>query len=276
MRSGSPRTTVGSSSAWISARSPARRACRSTARGHDLVEAHVVERRRRAWRRAPARRRRPRARSARRAPPTMSRAQRGAARRRGSRSASSSVWMFARRLAIGVRSSWLASATSWRCASTERSSASSVALKLRASRDELVVAAPTSMRCDRSGSAATASVRLVKRRDRRERRARDAARRAPAASAMPPAPTSASTSRMPRRAASSTSVERRGPPGSRRRPPTPRGEHAQVGAADGHVVESPRPRRVAAIARASGSSGSRDAHSPAAAAPSPLRVTSWT
>ena len=52
----------------------------------------------------------------------------------GSRSACSSVWMLARRLAIGVRSSWLASATSWRCASTERSSASSVALKLRASR----------------------------------------------------------------------------------------------------------------------------------------------
>ena len=52
----------------------------------------------------------------------------------GSRSESSRVWMLARRLAIGVRSSWLASATRWRWASTERSSASRVALKLRASR----------------------------------------------------------------------------------------------------------------------------------------------
>ena len=69
----------------------------------------------------------------------------------------------ARRLAIGVRSSWLASATSWRCASTERSSASRVALKLRASRDELVVAPPTSMRCETVRVGGHASVRLVKR-----------------------------------------------------------------------------------------------------------------
>ena len=71
--------------------------------------------------------------------------------------------MFARRLAIGVRSSWLASATSWRCASTERSRASSVALKLRARRESSSSAAPTSMRRETSGSAATASVPLVKR-----------------------------------------------------------------------------------------------------------------
>ena len=70
--------------------------------------------------------------------------------------------MFARRLAIGVRSSWLASATRWRCASTERSSASSVALKLRASRASSSSPA-TSSRCDRSGLPVIASVRRVKR-----------------------------------------------------------------------------------------------------------------
>ena len=58
----------------------------------------------------------------------------------GRRSASSSTWMLARRLAIGVRSSWLASATRWRCASADCSSASSVALKLRAEARELVLA----------------------------------------------------------------------------------------------------------------------------------------
>ena len=42
--------------------------------------------------------------------------------------------MFDRSAAIGVRSSCEASATSWRCASIERSSASSVALKLAARR----------------------------------------------------------------------------------------------------------------------------------------------
>ncbi len=80
----------------------------------------------------------------------------------GRRSASSSTCTFARRLASGVRSSWLASATSWRCASTERSSASSVALKLAARRESSSLPT-TSMRCEGSGSAATVSVRLVKR-----------------------------------------------------------------------------------------------------------------
>ena len=42
--------------------------------------------------------------------------------------------MFARSEEIGVRSSWLASAIRWRWACTERSSASSVPLKLSASR----------------------------------------------------------------------------------------------------------------------------------------------
>ena len=59
--------------------------------------------------------------------------------------------MFARRLAIGVRSSWPASATSWRWASTERSSASSVRLKLSASRPSSSLPL-TSSRPDRSSS----------------------------------------------------------------------------------------------------------------------------
>ena len=80
----------------------------------------------------------------------------------GSRSASCSTWMFARRLAIGVRSSWLASATRWRCASAERSSASSVALKLRARRASSSWPS-ISRRCERSGLAVSASVRRVKR-----------------------------------------------------------------------------------------------------------------
>ena len=134
MRSGSPRTTVGSSSRAERRR---RRRCGSRARcdqdGDDPVDADVVEH-----------------------PPGLAAAgeldhvadergqlvelgedvgaQRGALVLRAGARTSSSVWMLARRLAIGVRSSWLASATRWRCASTERSSASRVALKLRASR----------------------------------------------------------------------------------------------------------------------------------------------
>ena len=114
----------------------------------------------------------------------------------GSRSASSIVWMFARRLAIGVRSSWLASATRWRCASTERSSASSVALKLRASRasSSSPVAA---IRSTGSGLPAISSVRRVKRWiGASAARATSAPR--PAARAMPAAATIASTTRMSR------------------------------------------------------------------------------
>ncbi len=80
----------------------------------------------------------------------------------GSRSASSSVWTFARRLAIGVRSSWLASATIWRCDSTACSSASSVVLKLCASRASSS-RPTTSIRWVMSGAPAIASVRRVKR-----------------------------------------------------------------------------------------------------------------
>ena len=70
--------------------------------------------------------------------------------------------MLARSDAIGVRSSWLASATSWRCACAERSSASSVALKLLASRASS--SRPlTSTRCDVSRLPLTVSVRRVKR-----------------------------------------------------------------------------------------------------------------
>ena len=110
----------------------------------------------------------------------------------GSRSACSSVWMFARRLAIGVRSSWLASATSWRCASTERSSESSVVLKLRARRPSSSFEV-TSIRCEGSGSPAISSVRRVKRSIGASAvRATTAASAAP--SATPAAPTSSSTS----------------------------------------------------------------------------------
>ena len=69
--------------------------------------------------------------------------------------------MFARRLAIGVRSSWLASATRWRCASTERSSASRVVLKVRARRPSSSVRSVW-MRCEVSPSEASSSVRRVK------------------------------------------------------------------------------------------------------------------
>ena len=50
------------------------------------------------------------------------------------RSVGASTSMFVRRLVSGVRSSCDASATSWRCAARERSSASSIALNARASR----------------------------------------------------------------------------------------------------------------------------------------------
>ena len=76
--------------------------------------------------------------------------------------------MFVRRLVTGVRSSCEASATSWRCASTEassalteRSSASSIALKLPARRP--ISSSPTgSMRRLRSRVAATCSVASVR------------------------------------------------------------------------------------------------------------------
>ena len=48
--------------------------------------------------------------------------------------------MFARSEAIGVRSSWLASAIRWRCASTERSSASSVRVEALRQPRQLVAA----------------------------------------------------------------------------------------------------------------------------------------
>ncbi len=78
------------------------------------------------------------------------------------RSASCRVWMFARSDAIGVRSSWLASAIRWRWASTERSSASSVALKEPASRASSSRPV-TSRRCERSRPPASVSARAVKR-----------------------------------------------------------------------------------------------------------------
>ena len=110
----------------------------------------------------------------------------------GSRSECSSVWMFARRLAIGVRSSWLASATRWRWASTERSSASSVALKVRARRPSSSVRS-VCMRCEVSPSAASSSVRRVKLATGESAvRATRAPRAAP--SATPAAPTRSSTS----------------------------------------------------------------------------------
>ena len=161
MRSGSPRTTVGSSVARKRRRPSVAPLGALDQRRDDVVEPHVVERVARAARRARARPRRRRARSARRAPRRCRRAG-PRAPPGGRRSASSSTWTLARRLAIGVRSSWLASATRCRCASTERSSASSVALKLRARRASSS-SPSTSSRCERSGLAISASVRRVKR-----------------------------------------------------------------------------------------------------------------
>src|ERR687897_393003 len=101
--------------------------------------------------------------------------------------------MFALRLAIGVRSSWLASATSWRWASTERSSKSSVWLKLRAKRPSSS-SRSASMRWDGSGASASSSVRRVKLPIGASAvRATTAASRAP--SAPPAAPTISRTSR---------------------------------------------------------------------------------
>ncbi len=70
--------------------------------------------------------------------------------------------MFARSDEIGVRSSWLASAISWRCAESALCSASSVLLKLDASRASSSPP-PTCRRSDRSSSPASDSVRRVKR-----------------------------------------------------------------------------------------------------------------
>ena len=108
-----------------------------------------------------------------------------------SRSACSSVWMFARSVAIGVRSSCEASATRWRCACTDRSSASSVALKLRARRASSSRPC-TSSRCEGSGSAVSASVRRVKR-DTGASAARATSIPRIAATAIPPTPTAIST-----------------------------------------------------------------------------------
>ena len=160
MRSGSPLTTVGSRSVRNTAPSPARRSARST-----------------SWRTIWSMRTSsttslgfaPRASST--TSPTsavsssssaMMSARRLARSSSGRRSASCSTWMLARRLEIGVRSSWLASATRWRWASADCSSASSVALKLRASRASSSCPS-TSRRCERSGLAVSASVWRVKR-----------------------------------------------------------------------------------------------------------------
>ncbi len=80
--------------------------------------------------------------------------------------------MFARSEEIGVRSSWLASAIRWRWACTERSSASSVALKLSASRASSSWPS-TSSRRDRSRLPRQRLRAPREARDRRERRARD-------------------------------------------------------------------------------------------------------
>ena len=80
--------------------------------------------------------------------------------------------MLARRAAIGVRSSWLASAISWRCASTERSRAASVALKLAASRASS--SRPrTSSRCEASRLVGELLGAAREAHDRSQGRARD-------------------------------------------------------------------------------------------------------
>ena len=112
----------------------------------------------------------------------------------GRRSASPNTWMFARSEAIGVRSSWPASAIRWRWAATERSKASSVVLKLPASRASSSRPS-TSRRRDKSRFPVSASVRLVKRAiGASATRATSAPRIA--ARAMPATPTIASSSRI--------------------------------------------------------------------------------
>ena len=69
---------------------------------------------------------------------------------RRQRSSRASTSMFVRRLVSGVRSSCEASATSWRCARAESSSAREHRVEARREPAQLVVAGRTSMRCERS------------------------------------------------------------------------------------------------------------------------------
>ena len=75
--------------------------------------------------------------------------------------------------AIGVRSSWLASATRWRCASTERSSAVQRRVEAAGQPRAARRVPSTSRRCERSGLAVERLGALREARDRRERGARD-------------------------------------------------------------------------------------------------------
>ena len=193
IRSGSPRTSVGSSSAVIVTRPAALRLARS-------VTALTTPSTRTSSSRASGLA--PRASSTTSATrpvswsssSTMSARSIDALGLPAAGRASSSVWMLARRLAIGVRSSWLASATSWRCASAERSSASRVVLKLRARRASS--SSPfTSIRRVRSGSAVRLSVRCVKRVTGASA-VRATTAPSAAASATPPTATSNSTTRI--------------------------------------------------------------------------------
>ena len=168
--------------------------------------------------------------------------------------------MLARRLAIGVRSSWLASATRLRWASTDCSSASSVVLKLapggRARRGRSPRGAGT-----RSGCAVSDSVRRVNRAIGRERRARDddAEHRG-----------EQDAGRADEASSSELAVERRCRPLSAGARPAPRraarcpGEHAQVRPRDGGVAVGAAHPRGGDLARARSSTGS-PAASPARA-----------
>ena len=157
----------------------------------------------------------------------------------GSRSACSSVWMFARRLEIGVRSSWLASSTRCRCASTELSSAASAPLKLRASRPSSSLALLQPMRevgiddhasvlrvkraTGASAARATSAAEQGRERDAgggQRRRGRAAAGRA------------RSTSVSGRATCTAPSL------------PVADGQHAQVHAVDGDVGERPAGARA--------------------------------
>ena len=98
---------------------------------------------------------------------------RGPGGRRAPRAAgappSRKIWMLLRSAAIGVRSSCEASATRWRCEVTERSSASSVRLKLDARRASSSVRSPPGAR-GWSSALVTASVRCDEAADRRAAR----------------------------------------------------------------------------------------------------------
>ena len=139
--------------------------------------------------------------------------------------------MFVRTLVSGVRSSWDASATSWRCARVDSSSAPSIVLKLAASRLSSSVPS-TSMRSERSWVSETRST-VVVRRVTGVSAARATTSPSPAAITIPPSATS--TRKMPIRLSDCSTSGAAARPVSLRRTVRER-EHAEVRPVDGDVL----------------------------------------